>query len=213
MQSPLLAWGSVDAKDNGERQIVLVDADHLVGVDSQGLPVPGFMVDPDVDITAAAIVDYDSNGRERYLIGLADGSLLNHRETGEETPGWNHKSRGSAVQIVQHLRVGEKDYLCTVDAAGTVMLLKRNGKRRTATPAQLTPKEGYRTVVFDLSTDISQSTLTAEGSGGAIVRVSFGSGAVQALSESESSNWASSLAPAMPTWLEITSEGPARRVD
>ena len=108
-------------------RILLVDRTHAIGLDAGGRPIPGFSVRPSADITAHAVVDYDGKGEERYLFGLADGRLLNHRKLGEATPGWRHGSKGQAIQSVVHLRAGRKDYLCTVDEKGVVMLLKRSG--------------------------------------------------------------------------------------
>ena len=60
-----------------------------------------------------------------------------------------------------HLRAGRKDYLCTVDEKGVVMLLKRSGQRRVRTPAQLHAVQGVRAVAYDVRSDIESSVLIA----------------------------------------------------
>lgn len=166
MEGPLLGAHRLDANDDGSDEFLLVDRAHAIGLDASGRPIPGFSVRPSADITAHAVVDYDGKGEERYLFGLADGRLLNHRKLGEATPGWRHESKGQAIQSVAHLRAGRKDYLCTVDEKGVVMLLKRSGQRRVRTPAQLHAMQGVRAVSYDVRSDIGSSVLIARNAEG-----------------------------------------------
>ena len=139
MEDTLIGAHQLDANDDGILEILLVDRVHALGLDAGGRPIPGFSMRPGADITAHAVVDYDGDGKERYLLGLADGRILNHRRLGEATPGWRHESKGRAIQAIAHLRAGRKDYLCTVDEKGVVMLLKRSGQRRVRTHPNCTP--------------------------------------------------------------------------
>jgi len=167
MDGPLLGGHRFDANDDGTDEILLVDRAHAIGLDAGGRPIPGFSIRPGAEITAHAVVDYDGKGEERYLIGLSDGRLLNHRKLGEATPGWRHNSKGSAIQSVAHLRAGRKDYLCTVDERGVVMLLKRSGQRRVRTPVQLHAQQGQRAVAYDVRSDIGSSIIVARNAEGA----------------------------------------------
>ena len=176
MEGPLMGAHRLDANGDGRDEFLLVDAEHLVGLDGSGRPIPGFSVRPGAAITSHAVVDYDGDGKERYLLGLADGRVLNHRKLGESTPGWRHESKGTAVQAIAHLRAGRKDYVCTVDARGVVMLLKRNGQRRVRTPAQLHAQEGPRAVAFEVKSDIGASLLLARNADGAIEARAFQDG-------------------------------------
>lgn len=185
MEGPLMGARRLDANDDGRDEIVLVDAQHLVGLDGSGRPIPGFSVRPSSAITSHAVVDYDGNGKERYLLGLADGRILNHRKLGESTPGWRHESKGTAVQAIAHLRAGRKDYICTVDQRGVVMLLKRNGQRRVRTPAQLHAQEGPRAVAFEVKSDIGASLLLARNAEGTIEARTFEDGVARPASEGE----------------------------
>ena len=176
MEGPLLGGHRFDANNDGTDEILLVDRTHAIGLDAGGRPIPGFSVRPSADITAHAVVDYDGKGEERYLFGLADGRLLNHRKLGEATPGWRHGSKGQAIQSVVHLRAGRKDYLCTVDEKGVVMLLKRSGQRRVRTPAQLHAVQGVRAVAYDVRSDIESSVLIARNAEGEAQSRQFGDG-------------------------------------
>lgn len=185
MDGPLLAAERPDANDDGPKEFLLVDSRQGVGLDPSGRPITGFKVKPSVPITSFAMVDYEGDGKERYLFGLADGRLLNHRNLGEATPGWRHSSKGSGVQAIAHLRAGRKDYVCTVDEAGVVMLLKRNGQRRLRTPVQLNRSAGARAVAFDVRADIGSSMIISRGEEGQIESRRFDDGVVRAASAAE----------------------------
>lgn len=185
MDSNLLAAMELDANDDGPREFLLVDSRQGVGLDPKGRPIPGFSIRPSSRITSFALVDYEGDGQERYLFGLADGRVLNHRNLGESTPGWRHDSKGSAVQAIAHLRTGRKDYICTVDEEGVVMLLKRNGQRRVRTPVQLHRQPGPRAVAFDIRSDIESSTIVTRNADGVAESRTFGEGVARSASASE----------------------------
>ncbi len=176
MEGPLIGAHQVDANGDGNREVILVDRKHLVGLDPGGRPIPGFSVRPSSSITAQAVVDYDGDGKARYLLGLADGRILNHRNLGEATPGWRHTSKSTAIQAIAHLRAGRKDFICTVDEAGVVMLLKRNGQRRVRTAAQLHRQEGSRPVAFEVESDIGSSLLISRNADGVVETRRFDDG-------------------------------------
>ena len=185
MDAPLIGAVLVDANDDGPQEFLLVDSRQGVGLDPEGRPIPGFVVNPGVPITAFSMVDYEGTGEERYLFGLADGRILNHRKLGEATPGWRHTSKGAPIQSMAHLRAGRKDYICTVDAAGVVMLLKRNGQRRLRTPVQLHPVSGSRAVAFEVKADIGSSLIISRNEEGQVESRRFDDGVPHAASTAE----------------------------
>ena len=185
MDAPLIAGVRTDANDDGPREFLLVDSRQGVGLDPEGRPITGFKIKPSEAITSFALVDYEGNGKERYLFGLADGRVLNYRNLGEPTPGWKHVSKGKGVQAIAHLRAGRKDYICTVDEGGVVMLLKRNGQRRVRTPVQLHRTAGSRAVAFDVKADIGSSTIMARNAEGRVESRQFGDGIARPASDAE----------------------------
>ena len=185
MDAPLIAGVRTDANDDGPREFLLVDSRQGVGLDPEGRPITGFNIKPSEAITSFALVDYEGDGKERYLFGLADGRVLNYRNLGEPTPGWKHASKGKGVQAIAHLRAGRKDYICTVDEGGVVMLLKRNGQRRVRTPVQLHRSAGSRAVAFDVRADIGSSTIIARNAEGTVESRQFGDGVARPASEAE----------------------------
>ena len=129
MEGPLLGAYRFDANDDGTDEFLLVDRVHAIGLDAGGRPIPGFSIRPNRDITAHAVVDYDGKGEERYLLGLSDGRLLNHRKLGEATPGWRHVSKGPpSSRWPTFGRDGRITSARSMRRA--VMLLKRSGQRR-----------------------------------------------------------------------------------
>lgn len=185
LDAPVLAAVRLDANDDGPLEYLLVDSRQGIGLDPGGRPIPGFIIRPSSPITSFAVVDYEGDGQERYLFGLADGRVLNYRNLGEVTPGWRHESKGSPVQAIAHLRAGKKDYICTVDEAGVVMLLKRNGQRRVRTPVQLHRQSSARAVAFDVRSDIESSVIISRNAEGAAESRTFGSGVAQTASPAE----------------------------
>lgn len=185
MEDTLLGAHQLDANGDGTIEILLVDRAHAVGLDAGGRPIPGFSIRPGVDITSHAVVDYDGDGNERYLLGLADGRILNHRRLGEATPGWRHESKGRPIQAIAHLRAGRKDYLCSVDEKGVVMLLKRSGQRRVRTPSQLHAVAGRRPVAFQVKSDIGSSLLIARDAEGVAQTRRFDDGIPRPASQAE----------------------------
>lgn len=185
MEDTLLGAHQLDANGDGTIEILLVDRAHAVGLDAGGRPIPGFSIRPGVDITSHAVVDYDGDGNERYLLGLADGRILNHRRLGEATPGWRHESKGRPIQAIAHLRAGRKDYLCSVDEKGVVMLLKRSGQRRVRTPSQLHAVNGRRPVAFQVKSDIGSSMLIARDAEGVAQTRRFDDGIARPASQAE----------------------------
>ena len=185
MDAPLISGVRADANDDGPREFLLVDSRQGIGLDPEGRPITGFAIQPSEAITSFALVDYEGDGKERYLFGLADGRVLNYRNLGELTPGWRHTSKGKGVQAIAHLRAGRKDYICTVDEGGVVMLLKRNGQRRVRTPVQLHRLGGNRAVAFDVRADIESSAIIARNEEGTAESRSFGDGIARPASPAE----------------------------
>ena len=185
MDAPLISGVRPDANDDGPREFLLVDARQGIGLDPEGRPITGFNIKPSEAITSFAMVDYEGDGKERYLFGLADGRVLNYRNLGEPTPGWKHTSKGKGIQAIAHLRAGRKDYICTVDEGGVVMLLKRNGQRRVRTPVQLHRVAGKRAVAFNVRADIGSSSIISRDAEGAAQSRRFGDGVARAASAAE----------------------------
>ncbi|MDG2425512.1 MAG: hypothetical protein P8M07_02890 [Flavobacteriales bacterium] len=209
LSSSLQGWGVIDGRGDGHKQVLLADQAQVYSVAISGGHLESYPVHPGAAISAFEVVDYDGDGNYRALIGLENGQLLNHKKQGEASGGWRHDRRPAAIQTIGHIRAGKKDYICTVDAGGTVMLLKRTGARRVRTPAALEAMASGREVAYDLAVAIENCGLVTRKASGEVVRVDLGSGLESPVT---ASNAASLDAEKMPAWLVLTAEGPARLV-
>ena len=128
----------VDVYNNGKYQTMFGASDALHLIDVKGREVSGFPIRG--SWTAWALVDYDANGKSRYLLGSARSGLIeNRRGEGAKTPGWKHRADvsidvDSPIEHIEHLRIGARDYIYVGRANGQVELLKRNGQTRALTP-------------------------------------------------------------------------------
>lgn len=209
LSSSLQGWGVIDGRGDGHKQVLLADQAKVYSVAISGGHLAGYPLHPGAAISAFEVVDYDGDGNYRALIGLENGQLLNHKNQGEASGGWRHDRRPSAIQTIGHIRAGKKDYICTVDASGTVMLLKRTGARRVKTPAALEAMASGREVAYDMAVAIENCGLVTRKASGEVVRVDLGSGLESPVT---ASNAAMLDAEEMPAWLVLTAEGPARLV-
>mgnify|MGYP002834937621 CR=1 FL=1 len=131
----------VDVYNNGKYQTMFGTPEALYLIDVKGREVSGFPIRG--SWTAWALVDYDANGKYRYLLGSARSGLVeNRRGEGVKTPGWKHRvdvsiDVDSPIEHLQHLRIGSRDYIYVGRANGQVELLKRNGQTRVLTPVKV----------------------------------------------------------------------------
>lgn len=134
----------VDVYGNRKYQTAFLTPDAFHLVDVTGKEVEGFPLRPKSgEWTAASVVDYDQNGKFRFLLGASSsGTLLNFKGEGVPTPGWNHQPAAdvdvsSPIRHVAHLRLGSRDYLYVGREDGRVELLRRTGATRAQTPVRV----------------------------------------------------------------------------
>ena len=137
-----IGWRSfeVDLYGNNKYQTSFAVSDAVYVIDVRGNNVLGFPYKKN-GITSFAVYDYDHNDKFRFLVGTADGHLYNLRGEGNRTPGWDFTvlRNGVSIQQLDHIRVGQRDYLYAGCSDGTVRLLKRNGQLRGSTPVMIYP--------------------------------------------------------------------------
>jgi hypothetical protein len=162
----------VDVYRNGKFQVALANEVAFHVVDVLGREVRGYPIVPSSGVSAAAVVDYDRNRKYRILIGSGDGDLLNYREEGARTPGWDFKPQAGRVIVqIRHLRVGNRDYLYAGQDDGSIRLLKRSGGDRFDSPVSVPPEQ---TPCFRLSRSIASSTVLYSDEQGWIQERTFG---------------------------------------
>jgi len=134
----------VDLFRNNKYQIVFSTANALYAVDRNGKDVENFPIKYKEKLTApASVMDYDGKRKYRFLVPLADGSLLNYNADGKEVRGWKHKAESSPIiSEVLHTIIGRKDYLISAKKNGKIAIYKRDGKTRYTQDLQLSNYQG-----------------------------------------------------------------------
>jgi hypothetical protein len=165
------AW-EVDLYRNGKYQVALANEQSFHVVDILGREVKGYPIAPASGITASAVIDYDRNRKYRIFLASGDGDLLNFRQEGMPTPGWDFEPRSERTIVhVKHIRVGNRDYLYVGHEDGSIRLLKRSGadrfKSSVSVPSNQVP-------CFRLSQSISSSTVLYIDDSGWLQERTFG---------------------------------------
>ena len=153
----------VDLYRNNKFQCAFATTEGVHLIDVLGREVKGFPLKPSGGVSAWLLADYDRNENYRFLVATASGELLNYREEGERTPGWNFKPTGEAIAHLAHLRIGSKDYLFAGQTDAHVRLLSRTGNDRATTDVQVPPTAPP---AFRLGGSIGGSTVLFIGADG-----------------------------------------------
>ncbi|MBI1266335.1 MAG: hypothetical protein GC193_02775 [Cryomorphaceae bacterium] len=163
----------IDLYKNGKWQIAFTTKKDIHCIDIQGRNVKGFPVASNHTITSPLfIADYDGNRNYRLLAGCANGSIINIQGEGIKTAGWQHSPADGAVVLMDHLKVGNKDYLFAASDKGSCYLLKRDGTPRMKTSA--TVSVPFDCPNFRLTGDISSSSILYLDSLGQVYESVFG---------------------------------------
>jgi len=121
----------IDMFKNNKLQLVFNTAEMLYLIDRNGKDVAPFPVKLPQNATAPmAAVDYDKNRNYRLLIPCGK-NLYNYTIDGKQVKGWDFtKAKSDLVEQPKHAVIGSKDFIYTIDAAGSVYVLNRKGQIR-----------------------------------------------------------------------------------
>jgi hypothetical protein len=146
----------VDLYANNKYQTAFATSSAIYLVDILGNDVKGFPFD--AEVSGFAVFDYDKNKKYRFLVATTDGDILNLRDEGKSTFGWDFLplKDGKHVLHLAHIRVGAKDYIYGGCYDGNVILLQRSGQVRGSTPVIVNPRSKP---AFRLSNTIGKSTV------------------------------------------------------
>jgi outer membrane protein assembly factor BamB len=163
----------IDLYKNGKWQFAFTTKKEIHCIDIQGRNVKGYPVSSNQTITSPLFVaDYDANRNYRLLAGCANGTIINIQGEGIKTAGWQHASANGAVVLMEHLKVGNKDYLFAASDKGLCYLLKRDGTPRMKTSATIAVP--FECPNFRLTGDISSSSILYLDSLGQVYESVFG---------------------------------------
>jgi hypothetical protein len=155
-EKPLGESFEVDLYSNNKYQTAFATSSAVYLLDVTGKDVRGYPYE--ADITGFAVFDYDRNDKYRFLVATSSGKLINLKDEGRVTTGWNfkHLKGGNYIEHLAHLRVGSRDYIYGGCYDGSVLLLKRTGQVRGSTPVRVAP---ISKPAFRISNTIGKTTV------------------------------------------------------
>ncbi|MCW5520216.1 hypothetical protein J1N09_10230 [Aureitalea sp. L0-47] len=121
----------VDILRNGKKQLAFATKNALYVVDRNGNDVRPFPVQFRDEVTQPlSVFDYDNNRKYRFAI-VQDKEVLLYDNKGKNVSGFKFAGAGSSIVLpVQHIRMGNKDYILVAEESGTLNILSRVGKSR-----------------------------------------------------------------------------------
>jgi hypothetical protein len=123
----------VDLVRNGNKQLAFTTKNKLYVLDRNGKDVGPFPITFKDDITQPlSVFDYDNNRKYRFVI-VQGNEILLYNSQGKVVNGFNfRKAKSRIVLPVEHIRIGNKDYILVGEDNGKLNILSRTGKSRVS---------------------------------------------------------------------------------
>jgi hypothetical protein len=130
----------VDRYRNGKLQMLFNTEGKIHLIDRNGKDVEQFPITlPEKASAPLNVFDYDGMKEYRILLPTVEAHLLNYGLDGKAVQGWVPPTTRATCSVpVQHLRMGNKDYLILVDHNGGVSVLDRKGAPRYTSALHMT---------------------------------------------------------------------------
>ncbi|RDK84315.1 LamG domain-containing protein [Marinirhabdus gelatinilytica] len=121
----------VDILRNGRKQMAFTTKKKLYVVDRNGKDVRGFPINFKDEITQPlSVFDYDNNRKYRFVI-VQGKEILLYDSQAKIVRGFTFKKTKSPITLpVEHIRMGNKDYILIAEENGKLNILSRTGKTR-----------------------------------------------------------------------------------
>lgn len=165
----------VDALKNNKFQIAFNTKNYIYIIDRKGRNLENFPIKLENEASnELSVVDYDNQRNYRLFIALDDGHIANYTISGKKVRGWNYKSNVvPIIYPITHLRLGNKDYLFTLNDNYEIQLLDRKGNIRHPLIEQ---PEGLNSMAFEIirKDDIQNSGIRYSNLEGKEVDFMFG---------------------------------------
>lgn len=118
----------IDLLNNGKLQLAFNTTNTLYVLDRNGNVTEGFPVKlAGMASGPVGVFDYDQNKDYRFIVPLADGSMVNVNSKGQPVKGWQYKKAATPIIRIEHWQLGKNDYLLGLAADGEIKVMQRNG--------------------------------------------------------------------------------------
>ncbi|NNC95999.1 MAG: hypothetical protein HKN92_10585 [Chitinophagales bacterium] len=124
----------LDFLNNGKLQMLFTTDSLMYLLDRSGDNVAPYPIQlSSKPIGGATLVEYDLRSAYRIFIAGENGNIYGYYKDGRPLPGWNPKKGcGELAFPLQHIVVGQKDWLIAANKEGTIMMFNRKGESRLA---------------------------------------------------------------------------------
>lgn len=123
---------TVDIFKNGKYQLFFNTDNYLHLIDRNGKDVQGYPIRlPSPASNAVSLIDYDGDNDIRVFIACKNKLIYNFNLYGVKSEGYKPYRTESLVKLpIKFARVGQSDYLITIDESGVIHAFSRKGDGR-----------------------------------------------------------------------------------
>jgi transposase-like protein len=123
---------TVDIFKNGKLQLLFNTEDYLHLLDRNGNYVQGYPVKLPAKVTSnMTLLDYENNKDYRIFLACANKHIYNFSLYGIKTEGFTTLKTDAIIELpIHYIKVGQSDYLITVDIMGKIYAFSRKGEGR-----------------------------------------------------------------------------------
>jgi hypothetical protein len=123
---------TVDLFKNGKLQMLFNTENYLHLLDRNGNYVQGYPVKLPTKVTSdITLLDYENNKDYRVFLACANKHIYNFSLYGIKTEGFTPLKTDAIVELpIHYIKVGQSDYLITVDVMGKIYAFSRKGEGR-----------------------------------------------------------------------------------
>lgn len=161
----------VDIYKNNRYQYLFNTRNYLHLIDRNGNYVRGFPMRLPAPASAGiAVFDYDNNKNYRIIFPSENRRIYNYTLARRPVSGWRYgRSQNLVQKPVQHIRLGNKDFLIVTDTTGRLEILHRQGTSRIQTRQQVKANPG--TSVFAATGNGQQAHFMVAGKTGELNKI------------------------------------------
>ncbi len=123
---------TVDIFKNGKLQLLFNTENYLHLLDRNGNYVQGYPVKLPAKVTSdITLLDYENNKDYRIFLACANKHIYNFSLYGIKTEGFTPLKTDAIVELpIYYIKVGQSDYLLSVDVMGKIYAFSRKGEGR-----------------------------------------------------------------------------------